>query len=128
MMGVPIGGPLIRACTVSTIALAVALLAAPGASAQERPVALVGATIIPIAGEPIENGTLDLDGTWVPAIVNYTLYRCYSKDAEYVANANLAVAYYQAFNAQMTARTAAEQAADVNRNSAGTNPNVRGGG
>lgn len=79
-------------------------------------------------GNAAENGTLDLDGTWVPAIVNYTLYRCYSKDAEYAANANLAVAYYQAFNAQMAARTAAEQAADVNRNSTGTNPNVRGSG
>lgn len=72
-----------------------------------------------------ENGTLDLDGTWLPAIVNYALYRCYSKDAEYAANANLAAAYYQAFNAQMVGRTNAEAAADVNRNSAGTNPNVR---
>ena len=75
-----------------------------------------------------ENGTLDLDGTWLPAIVNYALYRCYSKDAEYSANANLAAAYYQAFNAQMVGRTNAEQAADINRNSAGTNPNVRAAG
>ena len=78
--------------------------------------------------EAAEGGSLGLDSTWVPAVVNYTLYRCYSKDAEYAANAQLAVAYYQAFNAQMTARTAAEQASDVNRNSAGTNPNVRGAG
>ena len=75
-----------------------------------------------------ENGTLDLDGTWLPAIVNYALYRCYSKDAEYAANANLAAAYYQAFNAQMVGRTNAEAATDVNRNSAGTNPNVRAAG
>ena len=75
-----------------------------------------------------ENGTLDLDGTWLPAIVNYALYRCYSKDAEYAANANLAAAYYQAFNAQMVGRTNAEMAADINRNSAGTNPNVRAAG
>lgn len=75
-----------------------------------------------------ESGTLDLDGTWLPAIVNYALYRCYSKDAEYAANANLAAAYYQAFNAQMVGRTNAEMAADINRNSAGTNPNVRAAG
>jgi len=75
-----------------------------------------------------ENGTLDLDGTWLPAIVNYALYRCYSKDAEYAANANLAAAYYQAFNAQMVGRTNAEMATDINRNSAGTNPNVRAAG
>ena len=61
----------------------------------------------------------------VPAIVNYALYRCYSKDAEYAANAQLAAAYYQAFNAQMVGRTNAEMGSDVNRNSAGTNPNVR---
>lgn len=73
-----------------------------------------------------DSGTLDLDGTWLPAIVNYALYRCYSKDAEYAANANLAAAYYQAFNAQMVGRTNAEMAADINRNSAGVNPNVRG--
>ncbi len=91
----------------------------------------MGSLELVYAAEPsnaAENGTLDLDGTWVPAVVNYTLYRCYSKDAEYAANAQLAVAYYQAFSAQMTARTAAEQASDVNRNSAGTNPNVRGAG
>ena len=79
-------------------------------------------------GNATENGTLDLDGTWLPAIVNYALYRCYSKDAEYAANANLAAAYYQAFNAQMVGRTNAEMAADINRNSAGTNPNVRAAG
>ncbi|MCM2316130.1 MAG: amidohydrolase family protein [Thermoanaerobaculia bacterium] len=39
--------------------LAVALfLAATVAAAQQRPQAFVGATIIPIAGDPIENGTL----------------------------------------------------------------------
>ncbi|MCK2097522.1 DUF6682 family protein [Thauera aromatica] len=74
--------------------------------------------------EVAQGGSLQLDDTWMPAIVNYALYRCYSKDAEYAANANLAVAYYQAFNAQMVGRTSAEQAVDVNRNSA-ANPLVR---
>lgn len=96
-----------------------------------QPSSGMGSLEVAYSAEPsnaTEGGTLDLDSTWVPAIVNYTLYRCYSKDAEYAANASLAVAYYQAFNAQMSARTSAEQASDVNRNSAGTNPNVRGGG
>ena len=79
-------------------------------------------------GNATENGTLDLNGTWLPAIVNYALYRCYSKDAEYASNAQLAAAYYQAFNAQMVGRTNAEMGADINRNSAGTNPNVRAAG
>lgn len=78
--------------------------------------------------ELAEGAALPLDDTWLPAIVNYVLYRCYSKDAEYAANANLAVAYYQAFNAQMVGRTNAEAAADVNRNAPGINPNVRAAG
>ena len=96
-----------------------------------QPSSGTGSLEVVYAAEPteaVEGGSLGLDSTWVPAVVNYTLYRCYSKDAEYAANAQLAVAYYQSFNAQMTARTAAEQASDVNRNSAGTNPNVRGAG
>lgn len=96
-----------------------------------QPSSGMGSLELVYAAEPteaVEGGSLGLDSTWVPAVVNYALYRCYSKDAEYAANAQLAVAYYQAFNAQMTARTAVEQAADVNRNSAGTNPNVRGAG
>lgn len=72
--------------------------------------------------EVTEGGSLQLDDVWLPAIVNYTLYRCHSKDAEYAANANLAVAYYQAFVAQIGGRAAGEQATDVNRNSAGTRP------
>ena len=93
-----------------------------------QPAAGQGSLELAYSAEPsnaAENGTLDLDGTWVPAIVNYALYRCYSKDAEYAANAQLAAAYYQAFNAQMVGRTNAEMGSDVNRNSAGTNPNVR---
>ncbi|AVR89019.1 DUF6682 family protein [Thauera aromatica] len=75
--------------------------------------------------EVVDGGSLQLDDTWMPAIVNYTLHRCYSKDAEYAANADLAVAYLQAFSAQIGGRAAGEQASDINRNSAGTNPNLR---
>lgn len=74
-----------------------------------QPSSGMGSLELAYSAEPsnaTEGGTLDLDSTWVPAIVNYALYRCYSKDSEYAANAQLAVAYYQAFNAQMAARTA----------------------
>lgn len=93
-----------------------------------QPATEQGSLELVYAAEPAnatEGGTLDLDGTWLPAIVNYTLYRCYSKDAEYAANASLAAAFYQAFSAQMVGRTNAEASADINRNSAGTNPNMR---
>lgn len=88
-----------------------------------------GSLEVAYAASPVElteGATLGVDDIWLPTLVNYVMYRCYSKDAEYAANAQLAVAYYQAFTTQVGAKTASEVAVDVNRNSAGTNPNVRG--
>lgn len=42
-------------------------------------------------------GTIQIDDIYANALLDYVLYRAYSKDAEYAANANLAVAHYQAF-------------------------------
>ena len=57
-----------RSWALRTIALAV-FAALPGAAvAQERPTAFTGATIIPIAGEPIENGTLVVQGGKIVAV------------------------------------------------------------
>lgn len=95
-----------------------------------QPAANQGSLEIVYAGTPAElneGDLLPIDDTWMPALVNYTLYRCYSKDAEYAANGNLAVAYYQAFTAQIVGRANAEAAFDINRNSPLVNPNVRVG-
>ncbi len=67
-------------------------------------------------------GTLQIDDVWMPSIINYTMHRAYSKDAEYAANAQLAQAYYQAFVASLTGRTNAEQAISPNRSI--QNPNA----
>jgi len=42
-------------------------------------------------------GTIQIDDIYANALLDYVLYRAYSKDAEYAANANLAIAHYQAF-------------------------------
>lgn len=42
-------------------------------------------------------GTIQIDDIFANALLDYVLYRAYSKDAEYAANANLAVAHYTAF-------------------------------
>lgn len=68
--------------------------------------------------------TLQIDEVWLPSIVNYALYRAYSKDAEYAQNANLAVAYYQAFVASLTGRSGAEASIQSNAITAPFNPNV----
>jgi len=38
-----------------------------------------------------------IDDSYFNALLDYVLYRAYSKDAEYAANAQRAVAHYQAF-------------------------------
>ena len=81
------------------------------------------------AAEPLEvslGGSLSLSTVWLPVVVNYTLFRCYSKDAEYAANATLANTYASLFAAQLSARSNAVRVSDVNRNSAGVNPNIGG--
>lgn len=68
-------------------------------------------------------GTIRLTDNYANAILDYMLYRAYSKDAEYAANAQRAAAHYQAMQAALGAKTAADKAAypmDVPKM---TNPN-----
>lgn len=41
--------------------------------------------------------TIPLHDGWLPAVTNYVLFRCFSKDAEQANNAALAASYYAAF-------------------------------
>lgn len=43
------------------------------------------------------SGNLSVADIFASAVVDYILFRCYSKNAEYAGDANLAVAHYQAF-------------------------------
>lgn len=45
--------------------------------------------------------TIKLDDSYAPAIVDYILYRAYSKDADFAGNANRAAMHYNAFNTQL---------------------------
>lgn len=51
-----------------------------------------------------------LDDSYANALLDYMLYRAYSKDAEYAANANRAVAHYQAFQNALGASAQANAA------------------
>lgn len=44
-----------------------------------------------------DTATIGVDDTYASAILDWMLYRAYSKDADYASNANRAVAHYQAF-------------------------------
>lgn len=51
---------------------------------------------------PATADVIRLDDSYANALVDYVVYRAYSKDAEYAANANRAVAHYQAFQTALT--------------------------
>lgn len=65
-----------------------------------------------------------VDDIWKQALIDYVLYRAYSKDAEYAGNDGRAVKHFQAFMFAVTGRTNAELAKDPNSNQHG-NPNSR---
>lgn len=59
--------------------------------------------------------------------MNYILYRAYSKDAEFAANASAAAAYYQAFQGNLAGKAGAEAASNPNAALMPFNPNLPGG-
>lgn len=73
-------------------------------------------------------GVITLDDIYVTAILNYILFRAYSKDAEYAANATLAAANYQQFQQILQGKVGGEMAANPNASlSVPFNPNLPGG-
>jgi hypothetical protein len=67
---------------------------------------------------------ISVDDIFKQCLIDYVLYRAYSKDAEYAGNAGRAGAHYQAFLFAVTGRTKAELEKDPNSNQHG-NPNSR---
>jgi hypothetical protein len=51
---------------------------------------------------------ISIDDIYANALVDYMLYRAYSKDATFAGNSQLAVAHYTAFQTSLAARTANE--------------------
>ena len=58
-----------------------------------------------------EAEVIQLDDIYMSAIIDWVLYRAYSKDAEYGANEARAAAAYQAFNAAIGAKSQTDAAA-----------------
>ena len=70
---------------------------------------------------------INLPDIYLNPLVNYTLFRAYSKDAEYAQNGVLAQKYYELFMGAVTGKTAVEQAVNPNQNIGGFNPNMATG-
>lgn len=69
-------------------------------------------------------GAIQIDDIYANALLDYVLYRAYSKDAEYAQNAQLAVAHYQAFSNSIGVKTQNELAQNPSTIVTGFNPNV----
>jgi len=69
---------------------------------------------------------IQIDDVYATALVNYILYRAYSKDAEYAANAQAALAYYQQFQGILQGKVTGEAVLNPNQALAPFNPNVPG--
>lgn len=70
------------------------------------------------------SSTISVDDIYANALLDYVLYRAYSKDADYAQNAQLAVAHYQAFSASLGAKSQNEVARNVNITNGVWSPNV----
>lgn len=53
-------------------------------------------------GDPATTEVIRLDDSYANILVDYIVYRAYSKDAEYAANANRAVAHFNAYKEALT--------------------------
>ena len=69
---------------------------------------------------------IGVDDIYANALLDYVLYRAYSKDAEYAQNTNLAVAHYTAFANSIGVKTQNELSRNPNLSAGSFNPNVPG--
>ena len=58
-------------------------------------------TSVPPADTNDSGGAIGIDDVYAPALLNYVLFRAYSKDAEAAASAQLATSYFAAFRAEL---------------------------
>lgn len=70
--------------------------------------------------------TIALDDIYANALMNYVLFRAYSKDATYAQNASLAGASYQLFMTAITGKASNEQVNNPNLSAVPFNPTVAG--
>ena len=65
---------------------------------------------------------LSLDDIYIDPLLNYVLYRAYSKDADFAQNAALSQGYLAAFNMLLTGKARADVAFSPDLNAAGGKP------
>lgn len=64
-------------------------------------------------------GVISIDDIYASALVDYVMYRAYSKDSEYAANGQIASNHYQAFISAIRGKAGGEVATDPNAKQTG---------
>ena len=73
-----------------------------------------------------DGAVIGVDDIYANALLDYVLYRAYSKDATFAQNANLAVAHYTAFSNSLGVKSTNDAARNPNLAVGPANPNVIG--
>ena len=82
----------------------------PGTVAGVQLDAVVSRIPVAITLTVLDEALVSLDELYTNPIIEWMLYRCYSKDSQNGANSQLAQQHYQAFNDQLGVKTQAEMA------------------
>lgn len=69
-------------------------------------------------------GLISIDDIYANALIDYVLYRAYSKEADFAANAQIAAAHYAAMAGSLGVKSNNENLRNPNRNRQPSNPNV----
>lgn len=93
------------------------LYPAPAAAVQINLVYSTAPVAATIANFDTDVQVIGVDDNYVPAILDYILYRAYQKDASYAGNENRAASAYGAFRNSLGIKTNADQAMSPNRQS-----------
>jgi hypothetical protein len=83
----------------------------PGAAAGVQLDAVVSRIPEAVTLAALDEALVTLDELYTNPLIEWMLYRCYSKDSQNGANSQLALQHYQAFNDQLGVKTQAEMAA-----------------
>ena len=101
------------------------LYPAPAASHQVEILYSTAPADVTVSDFDTDTQTISLDDTYANAILDYILFRAYSKDAEYAQNAQRAANHLQIFESALGMVTQADMAASANGQGMGQSPERR---
>ena len=101
------------------------LYPAPATTHSVEIVYSVSPSDVTVSDFATDTQTIALDDTYANALLDYMLYRAYSKDAEYAENAQRAQLHLQIFESALGMITQADMAASANGQGMGQSPERR---